>query len=410
MTANLRRGLAVGLTAALAFIGLLTVPAHSAPPSTPSSCSGVWVVVQSDETTPSSVQIGCALSYTTGLDALASAGFVATGGALIAQIDGLPTNSNWNTNGHYYWSYWSAPVNTDGTLGTWAYATSGAATSTPATGVAEGWRLTNTGAAGPAATRVFTPAASSAPASSSTSSTPSTTASTATSSAQALRAAAYLSKNLPTADDGTGTYVSVALALAAARSCTSSAALDSLVASIKTQAAAYVGNDPVRAANLAILALTVGDNPAGFGGLNLLPLVAAGTQTSGQVGANASSYAQSLVVIAYVRAGQPVPAAVLANLVAGQNLSGAFGYTYGGTFYSDYDTTGLAIEALSAAHGDSTGHSPSRTWPDTGRTRTHRWTAPAFWAPASSSPGPARARLPPGSRRSSSLTVASLRR
>jgi hypothetical protein len=366
MTANLRRGLAVGLTAALAFIGLLTVPAHSAPPSTPSSCAGVWVVVQADETTASSVQIGCALSYTTGLDALASAGFVATGGALVGQIDGLPTDPNWTTNGNYYWSYWSAPVNSDGTLGTWAYATSGAATSTPAPGVAEGWRLTVAGAAGPAATRVFTRAATSAPASS-TSSTPSTTTSTAASSAptanaEALQAAAYLSKNLPTADDGTGTFVSVALALAAARSCTYSAALDSLVASVKTQAADYVGNDPVRAANLAIFALAVGENPASFGGLNLLPMIAAGTQTSGQVGANASSYAQSLVVIAYVRAGQTVPAAVLANLVAGQNVSGAFGYTYGGTFYSDYDTTGLAIEALSAAHGDSTATAKAIAW------------------------------------------------
>ena len=169
MTANLRRALAVGITATIAFLGLLTVPAHSAPASTPASCAGVWVAVQSDETNPNSVQIGCALSYASGLDALASAGFVSTGGALVAQIDGLPTDPNWGTNGHYYWSYWTAPVNADGTLGAWAFAVSGAATSTPAKGVAEGWRLTNTGAAGPAATKVFTPVSSSAPASGSSS-------------------------------------------------------------------------------------------------------------------------------------------------------------------------------------------------------------------------------------------------
>jgi len=183
--------------------------------------------------------------------------------------------------------------------------------------------------------------------------------STPTLSPEAKRAATYLSKNFPTADDGTGTFVSAALALSAARSCDYSAAIASLVASIKVQAADYVGNDPVRAANLAILAFAVGEDPANFGGLNLMALIGAGTiaspgtQADGQVGAYASSYAQSLAVIAYVRAGQPVPAAVLANLVAGQDPSGAFGYTYSGTFYPDYDTTGLAIEALSAAHGDS---------------------------------------------------------
>jgi hypothetical protein len=177
-----------------------------------------------------------------------------------------------------------------------------------------------------------------------------------------MRAASYLSGNLPTADDGTGTFVSAALALSAARSCDYSTAIASLLASIKQQAADYVGNDPVRAANLAILALAVGEDPASFGGLNLMQLIAAGTQPNGQVGAYASSYAQSLAVIAYVRAGQPVPAAVLANLVAGQDPSGAFGYTYSGTFYPDYDTTGLAIEALSAAHGDSTVIAKAVAW------------------------------------------------
>jgi hypothetical protein len=386
MTANLRRALAVGITATLAFLGLLTVPAHSAPASTPASCAGVWVAVQSDETSPNSVQIGCALSYATGLDALASAGFVSTGGALVAQIDGRPTDPNWGTNGHYYWSYWTAPVNADGTLGTWAFAVSGAATSTPAKGVAEGWRLTNTGAAGPAATKVFTPVSSSAPASgtapSSASASPSTTISAAaassapTKSAEVLRAATYLSKNLPTTDDGTGTFVSAALALSAAQSCDYSAAIAVLVASIKSQAADYVGNDPVRAANLAILAIAVGDDPASFGGLNLLPLIAAGTQPGGQVGAYSSSYAQSLAVIAYVRAGQPVPAAVLANLVAGQDASGAFGYTYSGTFYPDYDTTGLAIEALSAAHGDSAVIAKAVAWALSEQTGAGYWPNP----------------------------------
>lgn len=379
MTANLRRALAVGLTATLAFIALLTVPAQSAPPTTPSTCTGVWVVVQSDEKTPSSAKIGCAASHATGLDALASAGFAWSGTTFVNRIDGLPLNTDFGSNGGYYWSYWSAPVNSDGSLGAWAYATSGAATSTPSTSVAEGWLLTN-GSENPATTKVFTtPSASasastsasvstSAPASSASASAPSSSATTAPASSaavrdpQAAKAAKFLSSNLPTTDDGTGMYVSAALALSAAQSCDYSSTVASLVSGIKAQAVDYVGADPGRAANVAIAAVAVGENPTSFAGLNLLSILAAGTRSDGQVGASASSYVQSLAVIAYVRAGLPVPAPVLANLIAGQDPTGAFGYAYGGTFYPDYDTTGLAIEALSAAHGDSTVLAKAIAW------------------------------------------------
>jgi hypothetical protein len=282
MTANLRRALAVGITAALAFFGLLTVPAHSAPTPTPSSSS-----------------------------APASSSALATS-AGTASSSALATSA--------------------GTTSSSALATSaGTTSSTPSTSSGSGAHVTA------AATTDPTPV---------------------------MRAASYLSGNLPTADDGTGMFVSAALALSAARSCDYSAAIASLLASIKQQATDYVGNDPVRAANLAIFAMAVGEDPASFGGLNLFPLIAAGTQKDGQVGAYASSYAQSLAVIAYVRAGQPVPQAVLDNLVSGQDLSGAFGYSYGVPlkFYPDYDTTGLAIEALSAAHGDSTVIAKAVAW------------------------------------------------
>jgi len=294
MTANLRRALAVGITAALAFLGLLTVPAHSAPTPTPSSSSA-----------PAS-----------------SSALVTSAGTASS----------------------SALVTSAGTTSSSALATSaGTTSSTPSTSSGSGAHVTA------AATTDPTPV---------------------------MRAASYLSGNLPTADDGTGTFVSAALALSAARSCDYSAAIASLLASIKAQATDYVGNDPVRAANLAILAVAVGEDPASFGGLNLMPLIAAGTQSNGQVGAYASSYAQSLAVIAYVRAGQPVPAAVLANLVAGQDPSGAFGYTDSGTFYPDYDTTGLAIEALSAAHGDSTVIAKAIAWALSEQTGAGYWPNP----------------------------------
>jgi hypothetical protein len=259
MTANLRRALAVGTTAALAFFGLLAVPAHSAPTPTPSSSSA-------------------------------------------------PASS-------------SATANSAGTTSSSAPANSASTTaSTPSTSSGSGAHVTA------AATTDPTPV---------------------------MRAASYLSGNLPTTDDGAGTFISSALALSATKSCDYSATIAALVSSLKAQAKdyVYVGNNPAnpgRAANLAILAITVGENPANFGGLNLIALMS-------QVGASESSFTQSLVAIAYVRAGQVVPTAVLDNLVAGQDSSGAFGFAYGVplTFYSDYDTTGLAIEALSAAHVES---------------------------------------------------------
>jgi hypothetical protein len=67
---------------------------------------------------------------------------------------------------------------------------------------------------------------------------------------------------------------------------------------------------------------------------------------------------------------------VLANLVAGQDPSGAFGYTYGGTFYPDYDTTGLALEALVAAHGDSQAIAKAIAWALAEQTKAGYWPNP----------------------------------
>jgi len=66
----------------------------------------------------------------------------------------------------------------------------------------------------------------------------------------------------------------------------------------------------------------------------------------------------------------------LANLVAGQDPSGAFGYTYSGTFYPDYDTTGLAVEALSAAHGDSKVIAQAIAWALSEQTGAGYWPNP----------------------------------
>ena len=334
MTANLRRALAVGLTATLAFLGLLTVPAHSAPTSTPTSCAGVWEVVQSDETKPSTAQIECAKSYSSGVVALQSAGFVPTGTSFITQIDGLPTNPDYNTNGNLWWSYWHALVNPDGTIGTWSQYTVGADASTPVKGEVEGWLLTVPGANGPAVTRVFTPAASASASSTSASSSASASSTAASSSASAststpaataaapstsavqspavLKAAGYLSANLPTTDDGAGAFVSAILALSATRSCAYSPTLSALVTSLGQQAADYVGTDPARAANLTIAAIAVGADPTSFGGLNLLSILAAGTGVP-----QPTAPGQALVIELPATSSRPLAAYRLDDLTGG---------------------------------------------------------------------------------------------
>ena len=382
-----KRSLAVGTTAALALLSLFIVPAHSAPTTTPTTCAGVWVVVQNDQNNPAST-IGCATTYATGVDALTSAGYTpALGGGTLNQINSLPTDPVYGTNGGYYWSYWYAVVNADGTLGAWSYYTQGPGTSKPTKGMAEGYMLTNVWNLLPGATRVFTPAARtsasalssasvSAAASSASASTTSTASATASApgsarsspitkkavSAKAVSAANFINGNLPTADDGADAVINAALGLTAVDSCAYAPTIRSLIANLKGQAVDFVGTNPGRAAKLAIFASAMGEDPTRFGGIDLLAILAAGTHVDGQVGAYPSAFVGSYAVIAYVRAGKPVPGAVLTNLVNSQDLTtGAFGYDSGG-FVADYDTTGLAIQALHAAGGNASAIAAAVGW------------------------------------------------
>jgi hypothetical protein len=191
-------------------------------------------------------------------------------------------------------------------------------------------------------------------------------------SAKAVAAGNFINGNLPTADDGADAVINAALGLTAVDSCAYAPTIRSLIANLKGQAADFVGTNPGRAAKLAILASATGEDPTSFGGLDLLAILATGTLPNGQVGAYASSFVQSYAVIAYVRAGRPVPAAVLTNLVSSQDASGAFGYDFGG-FVADYDTTGLAIQALHAAGGSSSAIATAVAW------ATSQQNAQGYW-------------------------------
>ena len=393
-----KRALAVGTTAALALLSLFILPAHSAPTTTPTTCAGVWVVVQNDQNNHAGT-VGCATTYGTGFDALQSAGFGTTVDAgMLHQIDSKPLDPNYGSNGGYYWSYWSAPVNVDGTLGAWTYYSFGPGDTTPTKGVAEGYMLTNDRNLTPGATRVSTPAASTSPSASGsasasasasraagTTSTASTTASGSASpttvtkkavSAKAVAAGSFINGNLPTADDGADAVINAALGLTAVDSCAYAPTIRSLIANLKGQAVDFVGTNPGRAAKLAIFASAMGEDPTSFGGIDLLAILAAGTQADGQVGAYPSGFVQSYAVIAYVRAGRPVPGAVLTNLVNSQDLTtGAFGYDFGG-FVADYDTTGLAIQALHAAGGNSSAIARAVAWATSEQNAQGYWPNP----------------------------------
>lgn len=138
-----KRALVTLLTALLAAIGGVTLVSAPAQAAGCTGTSGVTVVVDFTAL-GGAVERGCALGDpATGLAALQSAGFVATGTqrwglAFICRINGLPTaatESCVNTPpATAYWSYWHAQPG-----GTWGYSAAGASSYNPAPGSVEGF-------------------------------------------------------------------------------------------------------------------------------------------------------------------------------------------------------------------------------------------------------------------------------
>jgi hypothetical protein len=132
--------LLTGTTLANATLKITQCPGNApALPKVTSSCSGVWVVVDRGN---GQYTTRCATTYTNGLTALKSAGFGVTTfassyGAALCRISKYPGTCDQNfTSG--YWSYWTSKQKDDGTWSGWTYASTGAATSQPAKGTAEG--------------------------------------------------------------------------------------------------------------------------------------------------------------------------------------------------------------------------------------------------------------------------------
>ncbi|MCC6496364.1 MAG: hypothetical protein IT193_08910, partial [Propionibacteriaceae bacterium] len=326
-------------------------------------------------------------------------------GGFVNQIDGLPTDPDFGTNGGYYWSYFHATVAADGTLAAWQYYTSSAADSRPQQGEAEGWLLTRSWEpTGPAVDRVFDAPAATSTATSTATATPTasetatatasasgsataTATSTATATATAsgtpptrsvssaaTKAATFITKHLPTADDGAGAEVAAVLGLATTQQCSYAPTIRSLVASLTGEAAAYIAGNPGRAANLAIMVSALGLDPTDFGGVDLIQAITSGTNPDGSVGSFPSAYTQALAVIALSRAGSSVPADLVTSLLSFQDSNGGFGYEWDGTFYTDPDSTALGIQALTAVGGHQAAVDQALAWAAANKNSDGYWT------------------------------------
>lgn len=151
-----RVGRALAAAALIAITaGGAALPA-SAQTSTPGACgdsTGVTVVVDFQAHLGPGIRVGCAEQpVTSGLDALAKAGFVVTQSqrspGFVCRIDDQPATDPCIADSPItaYWSYWYGPP-----AGSWTYSSLGAGNRTPPPGSVEGWSFaySPTGAAAP---------------------------------------------------------------------------------------------------------------------------------------------------------------------------------------------------------------------------------------------------------------------
>ncbi|MDR1449444.1 MAG: PT domain-containing protein, partial [Propionibacteriaceae bacterium] len=151
---------------------------------------------------------------------------------------------------------------------------------------------------------------------------------------------------------------------------------DEAAAAILDSAAAapdYAESGPVAAAKTAVAAAAAGRDPRDFGGLDLVQLIADGTDpATGQVGPYGYAFGQALAILALQRAGAAVPDAAVDYLLTFQDAAGAFGFSFGGAFSPDPDSTALALMAL-AETGQTEAVSRAVAWAAANQTAEGYW-------------------------------------
>jgi hypothetical protein len=171
---------------------------------------------------------------------------------------------------------------------------------------------------------------------------------TVASISRTAKAANWLVANPASTDDGYAYKIYNATGLAALSTSSTAGTLRTRVKELRDGAAAAVAAKPTLAPYLTILADAMHLNPKSFGGVDLVSTIQ--TSLASESNPYSYAYAQALAIIALKRADATVPASLISDLLSGQTTSGtdagAFGYSYGGTFYADPDSTALAIQAL----------------------------------------------------------------
>ncbi len=118
----------------------------------------------------------------------------------------------------------------------------------------------------------------------------------------------------------------------------------SLLDYLATQASGYA-TSAAATGKLILAVVGAGEDPASFGGSNLLQTLATFHNGSGQFGT--SNWDQAYAVLAMRAARAPLPAGSLARLVSTQTATGGWGFMPGDS--PDVDSTGLVLQALVAA-------------------------------------------------------------
>ena len=132
-------------------------------------------------------------------------------------------------------------------------------------------------------------------------------------------------------------------------------------------------------AKLAIVASAMGDDPASYGGVDLITKItdAVTASTTGDLG---DPYSDALAIIALHRAGATVPATLITGLAGRQDSSGEFYFGTSGTpsYFTDPDSTGVAIAALGLVKTDTTAATALNkavAWAVADRTPTGYWSS-----------------------------------
>ncbi|MDA8437257.1 MAG: hypothetical protein M0Z51_00160 [Propionibacterium sp.] len=132
-------------------------------------------------------------------------------------------------------------------------------------------------------------------------------------------------------------------------------------------------------AKLAIVASAMGDDPASYGGVDLITRITDAV-TASSTGDLGDPYSDALAIIALHRAGATVPASLITGLVGRQDSQGEFYFGTSGTssYFTDPDSTGVAIAALGLVKADSTAAtalSRAVAWAVADRTPTGYWSS-----------------------------------